>query len=92
MRPSDKQGGTSIPPESLAHSEYFDNFGAISYDRDLAITTVKHFKEGLKVVGLPTHDIEVGEGGKLLGWNFGHDKRFGPGLESPPRDRGPHCS
>ena len=66
----------SIPPnlEPLIHTEYVDNFVALSQCHGSAKSAAEAVSAELQRRGLPVHEVEAGSGGETLGWKFSEDK------------------
>lgn len=66
----------SIPPNlaPLIHTEYVDNFVALSQCHGSAKSAAEAVSAELQRRGLPVHEVEAGSGGETLGWKFSEDK------------------
>ena len=65
------------PPPSLspvAHSEYVDNFVALSQVPGKARAAALSVAEELRLAGLRAHPVEAGPGGEALGWFFSSER------------------
>ncbi len=56
--------------EPFVHTEYVDNFVALSQRPGLVFELATAAGKELQSRGLPTHDVEAGVGLDTLGWNF----------------------
>lgn len=56
--------------EPFVHTEYVDNFVALSQRPGLVCELATAAGKELQSRGLPTHDVEAGVGLDTLGWNF----------------------
>jgi hypothetical protein len=64
--------GAPIPAlRPLIHTEYVDNYVAISQVPGAAGASAREVERSLNERGLPTHAVEEGVGGETLGWKFG---------------------
>ena len=64
--------GAPIPAlRPLIHTEYVDNYVAISQVPGAARASAREVERSLNERGLPTHAVEEGVGGETLGWKFG---------------------
>lgn len=65
-----------VPPTlaPLIHTEYVDNFIAISQTSGEARQAAEAVSVELQRRGLPVHEVEAGMGGETLGWKFEEDR------------------
>lgn len=63
------------PPDlhPLIHTEYVDNFVALSQQVGVAEQAAREVSSHLQKRGLPVHEVEAGNGGETLGWKFLED-------------------
>ena len=64
----DRQPAPGMDP--LVHTEYVDNFVALSQRPGLAFELANEVGQRLRERGLPTHEVEAGRGIETLGWKF----------------------
>ena len=57
----------------LIHTEYVDNFVALSQQVGVAEQAAREVSSHLQKRGLPVHEVEAGNGGETLGWKFLED-------------------
>ena len=63
--------GAPIPaPRPFLHTQYVDNYIAISQEHGIAGKSAHDVAQALNQRGLPTHDVEDDIGGETLGWKF----------------------
>ena len=63
--------GAPIPaPRPFLHTQYVDNYVAISHEHGIAGRSAHEVAQALNQRGLPTHDVEDDVGGETLGWKF----------------------
>ena len=60
--------------QALLHTEYVDNFVALSQAQGEAFSQAVAVEGALNKRGLPTHTVESGTGGETLGWAFSAEK------------------
>lgn len=68
LRLVDKAGAPDMSP--FVHTEYVDNFVALSQRPGKAFELAEAVGERLRERGLPTHEVEGGYGVETLGWQF----------------------
>ena len=56
--------------EKVIHTEYVDNFLALSNVETTAKSAADSVRDNLNLSGLPTHTATVSRGGSALGWEF----------------------
>ena len=56
--------------EGLIHTEYVDNFVGLSKNEQEVRAVTEQVAAALQAAGLPTHPVEVSQGGDTLGWRF----------------------
>ena len=54
----------------FVHTEYVDNFVALSQSQGLVKELAAEVQGALQERGLPTHEVEATVGGDTLGWHF----------------------
>ncbi|CAK0790921.1 unnamed protein product, partial [Prorocentrum cordatum] len=59
-----------VVDSGVVHTEYVDNFVALSLSEASAIAAARQVDHHMRAVGLPTHGVESGVGGETLGWSF----------------------
>ena len=59
-----------IKEGSYIHTEYVDNFIALSHQVEVGVKAATEAGDALNASGLPTHPVESGFGGSTLGWEF----------------------
>ena len=70
------------PFRPLVHTEYVDNFVALSRSETKVGAAVRAVKASLEAAKLPTHETTVTLGGEALGWSFAPDS---PSVRVAPR-------
>lgn len=60
--------------EPFIHTEYVDNFVALSQKSGVAGQVASAVGEEFNARGLPTHEVECSVGGDTLGWSFCEDR------------------
>lgn len=60
----------------FVHTEYVDNFVALSQKPGLVYELASAVGRELNRRGLPTHEVEAGQGGDTLGWSFDSHKPY----------------
>ncbi|CAK0809251.1 unnamed protein product, partial [Prorocentrum cordatum] len=77
-RIQDRRRPPSLSP--VAHSEYVDNFVALSQVPGNARAAARGVAEELRLAGLRAHPVEAGPGGEALGWFFSSERLGRPKL------------
>lgn len=70
----DGKPGMFLGRDALAHTEYVDNFVALSMDRNQALSAAETVSDEMQKAALPVHETEISVGGQTLGWEFAPDE------------------
>lgn len=70
----DGKPGIFVREGTLAHTEYVDNFVALSMDRDQVKGAAEMVSDEMQRARLPVHETDISIGGQTLGWEIAPDE------------------